>query len=169
MPATAYHEYATQTDDGRDLKSLKDADVILLGLSGTGKTFVSLFLAEAGLYAANIPLVPSLKEIAPQSINLSAMIKCRKPLVIGFNCDTNLLVLQRKIAGKSGPNALDHMTVRQECIAARNFYNEIGCIQINVTNKSPLAIVAEIKDCLSRQCASRPTQNCPTLNKANEP
>lgn len=46
-------------DDGQSAADLKDADVILVGVSRSGKTPTSLYLAmQHGLKAANYPLIP---------------------------------------------------------------------------------------------------------------
>ena len=46
-------------DDGQSVKNLRDADVILIGVSRSGKTPTSLYLAmQHGLKVANCPLIP---------------------------------------------------------------------------------------------------------------
>src|SRR5205085_11114206 len=46
-------------DDGQSHKNLPEADVILVGVSRSGKTPTSLYLAmQYGLKAANYPLIP---------------------------------------------------------------------------------------------------------------
>ena len=51
-------EFAMQYDDSKDYRGLKNADVILVGLSRTSKTPLCMYLANKGLKAINIPLVP---------------------------------------------------------------------------------------------------------------
>jgi hypothetical protein len=49
--------FALEEDDGASTKRYHEADVILVGVSRTGKTPVCLYLAmQCGLYAANYPL-----------------------------------------------------------------------------------------------------------------
>ncbi|MCA3219453.1 MAG: kinase/pyrophosphorylase [Burkholderiales bacterium] len=51
--------YALAHDDGQSSKGLEQADVILVGVSRSGKTPTSLYLAmQYGLKAANYPLIP---------------------------------------------------------------------------------------------------------------
>ncbi len=46
-------------DDGQSIKNLQEADVILIGVSRSGKTPTSLYLAmQHGLKVANCPLIP---------------------------------------------------------------------------------------------------------------
>ena len=50
--------YAIKFDDGQNLNSIGDADVILVSISGTGKTPTCMYLAQHyGLKAANVPIV----------------------------------------------------------------------------------------------------------------
>lgn len=51
-------EFAMQYDDSKDYRGLKNADVILVGLSRTSKTPLCMYLANKGIKAINIPLVP---------------------------------------------------------------------------------------------------------------
>ena len=51
--------YSLAHDDGQSHKNLEEADVILVGVSRSGKTPTSLYLAmQHGLKAANYPLIP---------------------------------------------------------------------------------------------------------------
>ena len=51
--------FALAHDDGQSTKSLSEADVILVGVSRSGKTPTSLYLAmQHGIKAANYPLIP---------------------------------------------------------------------------------------------------------------
>lgn len=51
-------EFAIQYDDSKDYRGLKNADVVLLGLSRTSKTPLCMYLANKGIKAINVPLVP---------------------------------------------------------------------------------------------------------------
>ncbi len=50
-------EYTVKHDDGKDLRDLDEADIILIGISRTSKTPLSVFLSHKGWKVANIPLV----------------------------------------------------------------------------------------------------------------
>ena len=50
-------EFAVKSDDGKEPRNLKKADLILVGVSRTSKTPLSTILAQRGLRVANIPLV----------------------------------------------------------------------------------------------------------------
>ena len=51
-------EFAMQYDDSKDYRGLKNADVVLVGLSRTSKTPLCMYLANKGIKSINIPLVP---------------------------------------------------------------------------------------------------------------
>lgn len=53
-------EYAVYHDDGRSVREMSAADVVILGLSRTSKTPTSLFLAQQGFRVVNIPIVPEI-------------------------------------------------------------------------------------------------------------
>jgi len=52
--------FAVKHDDGKTPQGLKHADLILVGLSRTGKTPLSTYLANQGWKVANIPLHPDM-------------------------------------------------------------------------------------------------------------
>ncbi|MBV7274251.1 pyruvate, water dikinase regulatory protein [Clostridium thailandense] len=51
-------EFAIQYDDSKDHSGIKNADVILVGLSRTSKTPLCMYLANKGIKALNIPVMP---------------------------------------------------------------------------------------------------------------
>jgi len=50
-------EFTVKSDDGRDPRNFKKADLILVGVSRTSKTPLSTILAQRGIKVANLPLV----------------------------------------------------------------------------------------------------------------
>jgi len=50
-------EFTVKADDGKNPKMLKEADLIILGISRTSKTPLCTFLAQKGYKVANIPVV----------------------------------------------------------------------------------------------------------------
>lgn len=50
-------EFAVKNDDGKNPNTLRDADIVLVGVSRTSKTPLSIYLAGLGYKAANVPLV----------------------------------------------------------------------------------------------------------------
>lgn len=58
--------YAMDHDDGQMPETYDEADVVILGISRTSKTPTSVYLANRGVKAANIPIVPGMK--LPESL-----------------------------------------------------------------------------------------------------
>jgi regulator of PEP synthase PpsR (kinase-PPPase family) len=59
-------EFAVKNDDGREPRSLRKADVVLVGISRTSKTPLSSYIAHRGYRVSNVPIVmgiPPPKEI----------------------------------------------------------------------------------------------------------
>jgi regulator of PEP synthase PpsR (kinase-PPPase family) len=50
-------EFAVKSDDGKEPRNFKKADIVLVGVSRTSKTPLSTILAQRGLKVANSPLV----------------------------------------------------------------------------------------------------------------
>ena len=50
-------EFTLNHDDGRNIKTLEEADVILLGISRTSKTPLSIYLSLEGLKVVNVPII----------------------------------------------------------------------------------------------------------------
>lgn len=50
-------EFTVKADDGKEPRMLREADVILLGVSRTSKTPLSVFLAHKGFKVSNVPIV----------------------------------------------------------------------------------------------------------------
>ncbi|MCA9601069.1 MAG: kinase/pyrophosphorylase, partial [Myxococcales bacterium] len=50
-------EFAVKSDDGREPRNFRKADLVLVGVSRTSKTPLSTYLAGRGLRVANLPLV----------------------------------------------------------------------------------------------------------------
>ena len=53
-------EYTMGHDDGRGAERLKEADIVIVGLSRTSKTPTSFYLAQEGYKVANVPIVPGI-------------------------------------------------------------------------------------------------------------
>ena len=67
-------EFAVKSDDGKEPRNLRKADLVLTGVSRTSKTPLSTYLAGRGLRVANVPLVlgvpppQELFEVAPERV-----------------------------------------------------------------------------------------------------
>lgn len=53
-------EFAVRFDDGKNPRGIRDADLVLVGISRTSKTPLSLYLANRQLKVANVPIAPEI-------------------------------------------------------------------------------------------------------------
>lgn len=54
-------DFAVRNDDGAHPPTLREADIVLVGASRSGKTPLSIFLGYLGYKVANVPLVPPIQ------------------------------------------------------------------------------------------------------------
>src|SRR5450432_4089568 len=95
-------EFTVKSDDGKEPRNFKKADIVLVGVSRTSKTPLSTLLAQRGLKIANLPIVlgvevPSELEQANQercvglTIGLEPLVEIRKARLrqLGMPAETN--------------------------------------------------------------------------------
>ena len=81
--------FSVKHDDGKLPEGLKSADIILIGLSRTGKTPLSTYLANQGWKVANVPVHPQMdtppeifkvdaKKVFGLIINVESLVKLRE-------------------------------------------------------------------------------------------
>src|SRR5690348_12340076 len=80
--------FALNHDDGQSLWGLNDADVVLVGVSRTSKTPTCIYLANRGIKAANVPIVPGVP--LPQEL-----FELNRPLIVGLTNDPDRLIQVR--------------------------------------------------------------------------
>lgn len=142
-------EFAIQYDDSKDYRGLKNADVVLVGLSRTSKTPLCMYLANKGIKAINIPLVPEVDvpkelfeidkhKVFGLTINPLQLIEIRKrrldkfhriPSNIEYTGDARILEefdFADKIIRKLGCRTID-VTQRAIEDTALIIINSLGC------------------------------------------
>lgn len=140
-------DYAMRHDDGKTLKGLSEANVILVGVSRTSKTPTSVFLARRGIKVANIPLVPGV-EVPPEKLQLE------KPMYVGLTAAPNRLMQirrnrlhaddEQKPAYVDDNEYLDEEKIEDEVRKARRMFSKNEWPVIDVTKKSVEETAAEI-------------------------
>ncbi len=133
--------YVLAHDDGQSPPGLAEADVILVGVSRSSKTPTCFYLANRGIKAANVPLVPNLPDVA-------GLDDPHCP-VIGLTLDADALIEIRRhrlrlIANASGAGIvrqtsteyIDEEAVRAELLWARRYCTRRGWPVIDVTRRS---------------------------------
>ncbi|WP_204502029.1 pyruvate, water dikinase regulatory protein [Aquibacillus albus] len=127
-------EFAVKYDDGKDVRGLLLADVVLIGVSRTSKTPLSIFLAHKGIKVANFPIVPEVK------LPLELYSATNK-LVVGLTIEPDHLLKIRterlKVLGlpnKSAYASIDK--INEEIKRADAIMKQLKCPVINVSDKS---------------------------------
>ena len=134
--------YTIRHDDGQSQGDLDDADVILTGVSRTSKTPTCMYLANRGIKAANVPLVPG---IDPPSELLNAT----RPLIVGLTTSTERLMQIRKNRLLSMHEAneteyVDPELIKGETAEARRLFARNNWPVIDVTRRSIEEIASAI-------------------------
>ena len=147
-------DFALRFDDGRSLKGLKEADVILVGVSRTSKTPTCVFLARRGIKAANIPLVPGVA-VPEEYFTLE------RPLYVGLTAAPERLKHLRqnrlkteKVDKKtilSENTYLDEEKIEEETRKARRLFTAHGWPVIDVSKRSVEETAAEIMSLLQNK------------------
>ena len=127
-------DYAMAHDDGQNVMGLKNADIVLLGISRTSKTPTSIYLANRGYKTGNIPLVPG----APLPTILD---KFESPFIVGLVAAPDIIVQirQQRLVGLKQNEQTDYIDVdrvRDEMREAKRMFVKKGYKVIDVTRKS---------------------------------
>ena len=124
--------FAMSHDDGASHRELEQADLILVGVSRSGKTPTSLYLAlQFGLKAANYPLIP--EDFARMQLP-PALVPC-KPRLYGLSIAPERLTEIRQ-ARRPGSRYADLENCRFEVEQAERLMRREGIRWINSTAKS---------------------------------
>ena len=127
-------DFTLSHDDGILADDLGDADIILVGISRTSKTPTCMYLANKGLKAANIPMVPGipLPEI---------LFDLTKPLIVGLTKDAMSLTEIRRsrlrfLNQNDDTDYADPNKVHEEIRMARKLFSRYSWPVVDVTKKS---------------------------------
>ena len=99
-------EYTVKHDDGKELRDLDQADIVLVGISRTSKTPLSIFLSHKGWKVANIPIVLNV----PLPTQLKT-IDQKKIVALTIDPDKLSRIRQKRVE-KLGDSAGDYAQVR---------------------------------------------------------
>ncbi len=127
-------QYTLMHDDGQKPEGLKDADIILVGVSRTSKTPTSIYLANKGMKTANVPIVPN-QPLPEELENINGK------LVVGLVNSVDRLVQIRRnrllsLKEEEETNYADAEAVKREVQQARRFISSRGWPVIDVTRRS---------------------------------
>ncbi len=134
-------EFTMKYDDGKEVKKIFEADIVILGLSRTSKTPTSYLLAQKGYKVVNIPLMPEVP--IPEEI---------------YQIDQNrvvCLVMDAEVLQKIRSARVKHYRTSSKYTDLRRIFNEMEMVYdltrknkkwhiINTTNKSVEETSSEI-------------------------
>ena len=153
--------YVLAHDDGQATAGLKQADVVLVGVSRASKTPTSFYLANRGVKAANVPLVPNVP--LPHEL-----VEVQRP-VIGLTIDPRTLIEIRRnrlklIAPNSSLREMDERentyvdpdTVRNEVLWARRICLSHGWPVVDVSHRSIEETAAAVIELAAHWTARHP-------------
>lgn len=132
--------FALDNDDGARTRHYDRADIILVGLSRSGKTPTSLYLAlQFGVRAANYPLT----EEDLGDCHLPSVLRPYKDKLFGLTIDTDRLVKIRE-ERKSGSRYASLLQCQQEQAAIQSIYATENIPNLNVSQMSVEEIATRI-------------------------
>lgn len=153
--------YVLSHDDGQGIAGITMADVVLVGVSRSSKTPTCFYLANRGIKAANVPLVPGLP-LPPELDNPPCP-------VVGLTIDAlSLLEIRRhrlRMIGAEGVRIgeneyVDAAAVQAEILAGRRLCAARGWPVIDVTRRSieetAATVIQQMDLWHQRQGAARP-------------
>lgn len=142
-------EFTLSHDDGMSPERLKNAEIVLTGVSRAGKTPLSVYLAMYGWKVANVPLVNGINppeelfEVDPQRvfglhISAAQLIAHRKKRLLGWN-------------NHQIDSYIDEHEVREEIRKAMFVFDKGGFTVVNVSNKPIESTANEILNIMSQR------------------
>ena len=137
-------EFAVRHDDGANIETLFEADIVLVGVSRTSKTPLSMYLAQRGFKTGNVPLVAGM-----ELSNTLAELDSRK--VFGLMVDHATLLTMRinrlKVL-RASPHSLytDSDAVELELRRARQIFRERRWRTIDITGRAVEETAARVLD-----------------------
>lgn len=141
--------FALNHDDGQSAWGWNDADVVLVGVSRTSKTPTCIYLANRGVKAANVPMVPGAEPP-------SDLFHLTRSLVVGLTNDPERLIQVRRnrltqLKQEHRTDYTDIEAVRHEVAAARRLFAEHQWPVIDVTRRSIEETAAAVLKLLARK------------------
>jgi len=140
-------DFTMKVDDGQNPEKITQADIVLTGVSRTGKTPLSVYLAMFGWKVANVPIVLGIDP--PEGL-----FKAEPGRVFGLNISQVYLIAQRANRVKSlkmneDADYINARKVGEELAYARRIFERGGFTEIQITNKPIESSANEILNILT--------------------
>lgn len=126
-------EFAVSHDDGRNPEGLKDADVVLIGVSRTSKTPLCMYLAYKGIRAANLPLAPGME---PPSQLFEVDPRRMFGLITSVEVLIDIRQDRMREMGAYVPRYAEREAVEEEIEEGRKLMLQLGCLIVRTDNRA---------------------------------
>ncbi len=146
--------FTMEHDDGQLPFDIEEADVILVGISRTSKTPTSIYLANRGIKATNVPIVLGIP--LPE-----VLFTTKRPLIVGLVATAERISQIRQNRPLGNVPSLDtglytdRVSISEELAYARNICNRHGWPIIDVSRRSieetAAAILALLREKTNRR------------------
>jgi [pyruvate, water dikinase]-phosphate phosphotransferase / [pyruvate, water dikinase] kinase len=151
-------DFAMVHDDGQAMDDLAAADVVLVGVSRSSKTPTCIYLANRGIKAANVPLVPGI-DLPPVLDRLRPFAE-GGPLVVGLTNDPQALVAVRRnrlrlLNETRESDYTDPELVRAEVQSARRLFTDRGWPVLETSRRSIEETAASILGMLQERLPTK--------------
>ena len=135
-------EFTMKHDDGLNSDQLSRADIVICGVSRTGKTPLSIYMGMFGWKVANVPLIPGIDP--PLSLW-----KVDKRRVFGLITSPHYLIAQRKnrmaqLGLSDDDDYINPRKVREELEYSFRIFRKEDFAVFNITNKPIESTASEI-------------------------
>lgn len=142
-------DFTLRHDDGQGLAGLNEADVVLVGVSRTSKTPTCVYLANRGIRAGNVPLVPGVP--VPPILN-----ELNRPMIVGLKISAERLVQIRRqrlisLHEDTETDYANEEAVRQEVTEANRLFQRMRWETIDVSRRSVEETAAAILNKLNER------------------
>ncbi|HZH58129.1 MAG TPA: pyruvate, water dikinase regulatory protein [Metabacillus sp.] len=127
-------EFAVKYDDGQDVRGIKHADIVLIGVSRTSKTPLSMYLAHKRFKVANVPLVPEV--VPPNELFDIPKNKCVGLIITPDKLNEIRIERLKNLGLTTQANYANLDRILKELDYAEKIMKRIGCPVINVSNKA---------------------------------
>ena len=128
-------EFAVNHDDGLNMDKLKDAQILLVGVSRTSKTPTSMYLANRGYRVANYALVPTVEFPIHLIESLPDL------FIVGLTTDAKRLSIVRRnrlqhMSNNQNDSYADFDNINDELKSARRLFTEQNWPVLDVSRRS---------------------------------
>ncbi len=148
-------EFVVKHDDGLSGEGLPEADIVLIGVSRTGKTPLSMYLGYLGYKTANIPLVRGIQPPA-------ALFRIDRLRVVGLTIDPQRLAQirgrrLRSIGGGGGRDGYAELNrIYEELEEAAAVQRRLACPVLDVTTMAVEEAAGRVIDLIEERAGPRP-------------